>query len=74
MTTTTETGTFEEWYEIYRDEGYEPEQAESMAYRSARSSQPLPEWYTNPNPDNPYIQSDNDIDTDQPTNCDDIPF
>ncbi len=38
-------GTFHQWYEVYREEGYEPDQAESMAERSARSEQLLPDWY-----------------------------
>lgn len=43
-------GTFCQWYEVYREEGYESEQAESMADRSARSNQPLPDWYINLSP------------------------
>lgn len=41
-------GNFYEWYEVYREEGYEPEQAESMAERASRSGQLLPSWYVQP--------------------------
>jgi hypothetical protein len=44
------TGSFYQWYEVYREEGYEPDQAESRAERSAKSNQPLPSWYVNPIP------------------------
>jgi hypothetical protein len=44
------TGNFYQWYEVYREEGYEPDKAESMAERSAKSNQPLPSWYLNPTP------------------------
>lgn len=53
-----QTGSFHQWYEIYREEGYEPEQAESMAQRSAQSNQFLPNWYLNPEPKPAYSPSD----------------
>lgn len=43
-------GSFYQWYEVYKEEGCEPEQAENMAERSVRTNQPLPDWYINPEP------------------------